>query len=519
VIAFHWQRAGNAERERHHRRIAGEVAAQQYLNAEALTHLSRALELTADSDLAARYETLRTRAGVYHLLGERAPQKADLDALADLASRLDDPRRTISAAILLSNYHTLVGEYEPARAHAQRAIARAAGEEDLQAEARLALAAIHRFQDEHALSEQEASAALAVFLRLEDASQIAAAHEALGDSFFYRGDFTAARRHWLATLDIYGQLGNRRGTADAYSGLGIADSMEGAYAAALENHRQALALRRTIGDRTREAITLSNMGIVYGLWGDLEEEKKHFEQALAIAVETNDPHAEAGYLHNLAGAYASLGEYARAIELHQQSLAIGRELGSPSLEAGNLSLMGSYLHALGDHAAAEANLRQGLAMHRAIGDRDSEGDALIHLGFCLLDQGRLDEAEACFREDIPLRAQMRQPHRLPEDYAGLARIALRRGDLPAALGWAQEILAYLPQNPELHGGEAVEKVFLSAHEVLLAGGRVEEARRVAGQAYDMLMRRAAKITDAQLRRSMLDIAEHRAIVAAYAQHH
>ena len=77
--------AGDPERERRYARLAGERAAAQFANEEAVRYLSRALELTPGDERRERYELLLARERVRDLLGQRDAQQQDLAELEVLA--------------------------------------------------------------------------------------------------------------------------------------------------------------------------------------------------------------------------------------------------------------------------------------------------------------------------------------------------------------------------------------------------------------------------------------------------
>ena len=101
--------------------------------------------------------------------------------------------------------------------------------------------------------------------------------------------------------------------------------------------------------------------------------------------------------------------------------------------------------------------------------------------------------------------------------AGLARVALAQGDVAAALGHVESLLAHLHQRQgaTLEGGEAPHLIRLTCYQVLLRAGD-PRAGAALQNAHDELQSRAATITDAPLRQSFLnDVPEHREIAAAW----
>ena len=121
-LAYHYRRAELPERERTYARLAGERAASQFANSDAIALLTRTLELTPTAEVAALYDIHLLREGVYDHLGARQPQAEDLAALDDLAARLADPRRQTAVLLRRANYADAVGDYASALAAITSAI-------------------------------------------------------------------------------------------------------------------------------------------------------------------------------------------------------------------------------------------------------------------------------------------------------------------------------------------------------------------------------------------------------------
>jgi hypothetical protein len=80
-----------------------------------------------------------------------------------------------------------------------------------------------------------------------------------------------------------------------------------------------------------------------------------------------------------------------------------------------------------------------------------------------------------------------------EDRAGLASVALERGELLAARQALNPVLAYLAEHPSLDGAEHPYRVFLVCGRVLKAVGELRQAREIAGAAHAHLVARAEKL--------------------------
>ncbi len=86
-LAYHYGQAEDGDKERLYAKLAGEQAAAQFANAEAVAYLGRALALTPTSAKSGRYELLLAREKVYDLQGARQAQTQDLMALEQYSIR------------------------------------------------------------------------------------------------------------------------------------------------------------------------------------------------------------------------------------------------------------------------------------------------------------------------------------------------------------------------------------------------------------------------------------------------
>jgi hypothetical protein len=98
--------------------------------------------------------------------------------------------------------------------------------------------------------------------------------------------------------------------------------------------------------------------------------------------------------------------------------------------------------------------------------------------------------------------------------AGLARIAMRRGDLPGAMAQVEAILDYMASR-SLDGAIEPLRIRLTCYRVLDAADD-PRADGILETAHNLLMKRAGTIPDEKLRLSYLDNVEaHREIRRAW----
>lgn len=509
-LAYHYGRAGDAGRERHYARLAGEEAAADYANTEAVRHFTRALELCPASESQERYALLAAREQVCDVQGARTDQARDLAALEALAEALGT---AASAAVALrrANFAFVTGAYPETVAAAQRArtLAETAGDRAAQAEAhRLwGLALLHtadyagaRTQLERALESARAAA---------DTAAESAALSALGLVAFERGDYAEAQGHHAGALRLCRSSGDRREEGAALNNLGLVARLQSDFAGARAYEEQALALYRELGDRRGESIALDNLGNVARNAGDFTAARAYQEQALALYRELGDRRGESIALNNLGMVAWHLGDLDTARMSFERSLRLKRALGDRRGEAIALGCLGSVLDARGNYSEAQATEEEALCLTREIGDRRGEANVLAnlaliahHLGdqagagaqaadaaraaaglgdratharaLLVLGHARLAAAEAAaaaeaYGEALALRRALGQGAPAAEALVGLADASLAQGHLAEARALVEEALTLLDGDPP-HGAVEPARVLATCARVLAAAG-------------------------------------------------
>lgn len=515
LLVHHYRYAGDREHERHYARRAGEWAAARYANAEAVAYFSRALDLTDARDQGECYALLLAREQVYDRQGSRAAQLADLDALEHLAGQAANPAWQAEAALRKANYHIVTSDYPAAIDAARRAadILRHAPDAQRLARAHLHWGRALRFQAEYAAAQQQLERALRLAQQHALAALEAEVLRQLGAVAFFQDDHATARECDERALHIFRALHNRQGEAYTLDVLGSDASEQGDYANATRYYEQALELLQLIGDQWHMCLTLGNLGQVCREQGDYTRAVSACRQGLALAQATGDTRTEGWLWGNLGWAYLDQGVYPEASAAFERGLALCRAVGHRRDEAWMLSGMGLLRHLQADHIAAYTYGRQALQLAEESGDRSIVGDAWHCLGHALVGQDQLDDAREAYRQSLAVWQEAGRSNRVVEAQAGLARVALARGDLAQALTQVEAILNYL-EHQTLAGTDEPFRVYLTCVQVLQA---THDARAgaVLRAARALLRERAATIADERLRRSYLEnVAAHRALLAA-----
>lgn len=519
ALAYHWTRAEAWEQAAIYQRQAGGRARTVYANAEATNHYTQALaalDRLPGADPAQRCALLLAREALYDVMGEREAQAGDLAALSALAAAQDDAALRARISLRRANYSHATGDYGEALAAAQEVVrlAQTVGDPELHA-------AGYRHWGRilwHKGDFDEAQSRLKISLDLAQAHALRALEAQclcdLGAIAGQRGDYGQATAYFFESLHIDRALDDRQAEGLILNNLGITARMQGNYDQALTYHEQSLQIRREVGHLRGESSVLNSLGIISRHRGDYALAKDYFEQALRIMRMIGERWFECRTLNNLAACLINLGDYSSARAHFERSLQICREIGDRSSKAVIMEGMGTIYYALGDNLAALEQIQEALRIVNETGEPESTAYILIQQGAILTALGRLEEAATAYRQAVALRRDLAGSPQTIEPLAGLAHVCLQQGDLDQAQRHVNELLHHLDAGPPT-GVENPARVYLTCYQVLGAGGDPRAPQALAS-AYDMIRDRAARITDAAMRRSFLEnVAANQEVVSAY----
>lgn len=562
-LAYHYRRAEEVTREQRYAFLAGEQAAAQFANAEAVGLLSRALDLTPEEAASERSDIMLALEKVYDLRGAREAQVQMLAELEALAEAVDDDRLRARVALRRARYLWVTSDFATMAGVAQTAtqLARKCQLGELEAEG--------RYQWGRALfSQADWDGA---WQQLEEARALAQAAEMrwmegdivrlLGNTCHGQNRIAECVAYFEEALAIHREVGDRRGELGALNNLALVTARAGSHLARSRVYlEQALVICREIGDRFAEGVvtfnlavnserggdhptaeayyaeslavrreidaregegeTLTYQGDFYRDQGDYARARAHFEQAQDLLRAMGDRRREGRAIRGLGAIWLDLGDYEGARNLFEWALSMLGGTGDEG-EMMALSAMSRLSRLVGDHEQACDYGRQAVSLVQDVVNRHHEADALTALGHALAAGGRLAEAVDVYRQALDVRRQLGQPHLATEPRAGLAQLALIQGDLAQAQRYVDEILAHL-ETGSLDGTQEPFQIFLTCCDVLQAscpGGQGQDprARELLELAHQRLHERAVTIEPREMRRSYLEgVAVHREIGQRYA---
>lgn len=519
-LALHFEKAQVQDKARHYLIKAGEQAASNFANDEALSYFNRALALASEATSRFYFDTLLKRERVYDLLGRRPEQRRDLTELNRLADKFEDALNLrAQIAIRQAKLEIDEGDNLAARASALSAIQELASmpgqSPDLLVDA-LLLEARAMFLSGQAIQSRP---------QLDDALSQARAHQYLRGEYnalaqlglwhWYNGDNGSAASLLEQSLELIRQAGDVRRELEILNNLGIVKKDTYQFKDALAHYERAQKIARKIGDRSGESSLLNNMGRASIVSGDFANALLYCSRAEILASDVNDRTVQGIAMHNMSEAYRELGLYVPGRKAADESLKLLRSASYRVGEAYTLENYALIEFSLGESGRAFELAEQALTIAREIGAKRVEVSVLTRIGLMKLQLGEIDSAEQVFLSAKEIEEEYKEAIPTFELQAGLANVALARGDAAAikqARSLVDDLASQILQDPPADQAHIIPLgLYLTCIRVMHANADAQTDRLIRRVQAELLAR-CEKISDASLHDGFLNIPEHRAII-------
>ncbi len=349
VAAEHYELAGDSAQACEFFARAAEHAMSRYAHDAALGHVARALALLdrgaapgakgsgdrgsattgAPAVLALRWRLLVVRELTLNTQGQRAGQRAALDAMQALADALDDDLR---------------------RAHVAR---------------RRSMLALRTA--DYGAQESAARQAIALAKRAGDPESRLDGQRLLADALAAQGDLEGGRALARDGLAESRARGLRRLEGTFLNALSYIAELQDDQVTGLALDEQDLPIWRELGDRQGETIAQGNVGADWLWFGEFAQARRHLEESLKLCRAIGSRQMECGPRGNLSQLALWQGDAAQALEQAHAAVDVAVAVQAADFEAGARFRVGDAELALGLHQAAAEAYAQAESLARAIG--------------------------------------------------------------------------------------------------------------------------------------------------------
>lgn len=363
VLAHHYSRSDNREKQREYLLRAGIAAQTAFANEAAIGFYERLLPLLP---LEERADVLLRLGVVLRHLGRwEAAETRFLEAVELACNPLDAARARLEQGDLLRR------RGDPAAAdwlEAARQAFAATGDQAgvAESESQLGLMALTRGEYARALTAFETAFGLLATEHARQARCKLLVNQ--GAVYWSMGDLDRAQACFEQGLELAAEVGNRQYLGVIVGNLGGIYHLRGDYGRALDCYTQKLQCALEIGDRLELSISLGNMGNIYEDQGELSRAESCYLRSLAIALDLRDRMGVGMALLGLGTVAEAEGRAAEGENLIVRAEACFVAMEAAYELADCRSTRAELAARRGAHAMAHALLAEALTLARACGN-------------------------------------------------------------------------------------------------------------------------------------------------------
>jgi adenylate cyclase len=446
VLAYHFGRSRNAEKQRLYFRRAGDAAKDAYANESAADYYERLLPLVPQ----------REQADVMRKLGEVSQ---------------------------------LTGDWRRAESLYRRGLelAEAAGEDVDLARSRCALGYLLSFTESHEAALVWLEQARADFERLRDPVGLGRVLDYLGSAYFELSDYPRAIECAQKQLEVARERGDGAGISAACDNLGRVYWHMGDDAEALQCLHEALAVADESGDRRAAIHARNDIAGLYAQRGDFARSFTFLEEALASALEIGYKLVAGIIIGNAGELYRRQGYYDRAVACHAHAIDMAVEMGDwTGLLLTNVGEMAIACAGQGRDREADLLFERAIALGRSLKAQYFLCGYLQYRAELHARQGRNADAWRLNQEAIELAAAAghREIHHRAELRAVKLRLILGLTDEDQA---AEDLSAMLDRSSEDHERARIQ------YELWTLDKSRESARKAAAELFKEALARTPDV--------------------------
>lgn len=347
-----------------------------------------------------------------------------------------------------------------------------------------------------------ANKALTLAVSRQDVPGQARCRQVLGYVYDRHGQSATAREHLEAGLLLARHSGQTALEGELLRHLGNTTISLGDRACGERYLEHALHIHRSIGNRAQEQAVLLYLGVSRANQYDHLMAWNYYQEALQLVQATGDRYLEARIENALGFELATIGQLEAALAHHQRSRQIAHEINDPAQESHALHNLCTVNRKQGRLETAEASGREALRLAQVHQLADPEAYAWLHLGYALLELEQLAAAALAFDHSRAGWRTLNRTHLAMEATAGLAAVALQRGDLDEARAQTDSVLNYLATH-QLYAADEPFQVYLTCYQVARTQND-PRAAQVLTEAHQQIAARLALLPDEQTRHAFLN---------------
>ncbi|MCU1300766.1 MAG: Serine/threonine-protein kinase PknB [Candidatus Sulfotelmatobacter sp.] len=247
------------------------------------------------------------------------------------------------------------------------------------------------------------------------------------------------------------EIGDKRGLGDTMVDMGNFVADRGDHDQALKMYKEGLQIERDMGNEGLQATLLNNIGSVYSEKGQYEDALTYFQQALQLREKANVPRDIVEAVHNLGEVSLYMGQYDQAIAQYMRALALRRSISDARGAAIESYSLGTVFLYQGRFGAAVNAKQEALKTFQDLKDKTFwMAEMLGGYGEALIQAGRADEANTYLNDAVGLARELKNDGMVAQSLDFQGDAAFYRGDSKSARSLYEQAipLAIRSKEPE-----------------------------------------------------------------------
>lgn len=323
----------------------------------------------------------------------------------------------------------------------------------------------------------------------------------LAFALWIKGEYDQQQAILETALALAQQHGLRREQAHTLERLGVSFQYRNDYATALAYLQAALALAQPTEHLALKVSILNNLGTTQRDRGDFAQAAHCFQQNLDLMRQIGAQGQIALATANLGTLWLLLGDHEQALLCLQEGHKIFTEQGAKRYEAECLILLGMLFEQMEERAAAATYCEQTITLASQHHYYHPHREAWLTLGHIRLQEGAIDAARMAYEEANRLSQNAGVTAEAWQGQAWLARVLLAQNEKQLALAMVDALLAAFDPT-QVTALQSPQRILLACYYVL-AANRDPRANGVLRQAWNLVQKQAAQISESHLRNLFL----------------
>lgn len=514
LLAQHFDAAGDHARALKYYSQAGDLALQQYANAEAAMHYARAIDLAQQTHVANLQQLYLRRGRALELSARDREALKNYEAMRSHALSTGDQTMELAALIALATVYAKpvdVRDAEKSRVLLDQALMLAHTLNSREAEAKVFwnLMLLNKFDGNPVDGLRYGEQALTIARELDLREQLAYILNDIHGMYLFAGDVHKAHATLSEAQGLWRQLGISNMLADSLGGLAGLYVVQAQYEQALAASQEATRISRAIGNVWNQSYSLLTIDLALFDRGEIGRAIETAQECARLGEQAGFAPGLVQSLAGLAYIYAYVGAIDRgeaalddlsewlshqgtlgyadsmvsiaranlllrkgqkqaAIELFERTQRVLQEQAAALADyvSAYVGLLGAELMLIhGDYAALIEELDAALIEFKAHGIRIFKQDALHYKAMALLGQNRIDEAYDMFQQARIEAEEIGARRVVWQTLYELSCIEAQRGHVEAAtrlLRQSRELIQYIARHT---GSAELSESFLNLSHV------------------------------------------------------